>query len=116
MDNKKTTPKSRALQRSARQAQSATKRAAVYGTPTIQESGAGWGNVARAAVAAAKKYGQTGPKSGKTVGSSISGGTVPRTKSVQKYEARAKQVGKKAVRQATRPAQSPKRGVPKKGR
>jgi hypothetical protein len=53
------TPKSRALARSSRQAQSATKRAAVYGTPKIQEAGiplallAAMG--ARAAVPAARR-------------------------------------------------------------
>jgi hypothetical protein len=55
------TPKSRALQRSASRAQSATKRAAVYATPKIQESGVGWGNVARAVASIASRTGKQAP-------------------------------------------------------
>jgi len=55
--------------------------------PRIAESGMALATIGKAAVKLARKYGDEGPSRGKSVGSSVSGGIVPRTKAAQKYEA-----------------------------
>jgi hypothetical protein len=114
MAEKKTTPKSRAMARStAKQGDAArffkSEMQRKYSRPgSISESGTAWGSIYKTALSMARKYGEVGPSSGKTMGSSISGGVVPRTKGVQKYESRAKRVGRTSAVKKT--------SVPKKGR
>ena len=127
MATKKTTPQSRARARSAAKRGDAAQYARTESTRAtstkqdrvavnrfiakprkVTEAGTAWGSIAKAAVSVAKKYyGSSGPSSGKTVGSSISGGIVPRTKSVQKWESRAKRVSKNSIKQYKRGGQQP---------
>ena len=67
--------------------------------PRIAESGMALATIGKTAVKLAQKYGTKGPSRGKSIGSSVSGGTVPRTKAAQKYEAIGRRETNKYVKE-----------------
>jgi hypothetical protein len=92
---KKGQPANRSKAAKKRSYASRTPQARSYKKPKrVSESGMALGTVARTAYKMAVKYNNQAPSKGKSIGSSISGGVVPRTKATAKYEARIKSANK----------------------
>ena len=98
---KKGQPANRSKAVKKRSYASRTPQARSYKKPKrVSESGMALGTVARTAYKMAVKYNNQAPSKGKTIGSSISGGVVPRTKATAKYEARVKKANKQGWKQS----------------
>jgi len=115
---KKGEPANRSKAVKKRSYASRTPQARSYKTPgRVSESGMALGTVARTAFKMARKYDVKPPSQGKTIGSSISGGVVPRTKATAKYESRVKAAQKKGWKQSIKKGvlQQPYKGLKSAG-